>query len=134
MTTRKVKIVCISDTHGRHQDVVVPDGDVLIHAGDWTHFGKQRDADDFNAWLGTLPHQHKIVVNGNHESNATWKRQVKTILSNATHLVNETVTVRVGGGGGGGGDGGGDAGGAAAAAAPEAEEEEEADMDFDLFD
>lgn len=26
-------VVCISDTHGVHEDVHIPDGDVLIHAG-----------------------------------------------------------------------------------------------------
>ena len=41
---------------------------------------------DFNSWLGTLPHKHKIVVNGNHESNSDWKADTATILSNATFL------------------------------------------------
>ena len=27
----------------------------------------QDDAEDFNAWLGELPHAHKVVVEGNHE-------------------------------------------------------------------
>ena len=32
--------VCISDTHGRHREIdSVPDGDVLIHAGDFTDTG-----------------------------------------------------------------------------------------------
>jgi len=33
-----MKIVALSDTHGMHHSVEVPDGDVLIHAGDWSHF------------------------------------------------------------------------------------------------
>lgn len=48
---------------------------------------------DFNEWLGTLPHKHKIVVNGNHESNAPWKNDVHTLISNATFLVQESVTI-----------------------------------------
>lgn len=28
------------------------DADILIHAGDFTHFGKEKDAKDMNAWLG----------------------------------------------------------------------------------
>mmetsp|Transcript_27167 Transcript_27167/g.47410 ORF Transcript_27167/g.47410 Transcript_27167/m.47410 type:complete len:121 (+) Transcript_27167:41-403(+) len=59
-----LKVVCVSDTHGRHRKVNVPAGDVLIHAGDWTHFGKLRDVTDFNEWLGEQPHKHKIVING----------------------------------------------------------------------
>ena len=72
-----LSVVMISDTHGRHRDVAVPTADILIHAGDFTHFGKRQDAEDFNAWLTELPHQHKIVVNGNHEHNADWKHQVR---------------------------------------------------------
>lgn len=37
-----LKVVCISDTHGTHASVQVPDGDILIHAGDFTKVG----------WLG----------------------------------------------------------------------------------
>ena len=59
-----IRVVCISDTHGRHRDCEIPNGDVLIHAGDFTRYGKRADADDFNKWLGELPHRHKIVVNG----------------------------------------------------------------------
>merc|ERR1711934_1049790 len=47
-----VTIACCSDTHGAHRDVRVPDADVLIHAGDFTRFGKIEDAQDFNIWLG----------------------------------------------------------------------------------
>ena len=34
-----LRIVCISDTHGKHRNLVVPDGDVLVHAGDITSKG-----------------------------------------------------------------------------------------------
>ena len=33
-----MKIVCLFDTHELHRDVEVPDGDLLIHAGDITFF------------------------------------------------------------------------------------------------
>jgi len=61
------RIVCISDTHGRHDQVVVPDGDILIHAGDCTRFGTLTDLIDFLKWLAALPHRHKILVAGNHD-------------------------------------------------------------------
>lgn len=62
-----MRIVCISDTHGLHHHVDVPAGDLLVHAGDFTTHGTWQDLDDFNAWLGALPHRHKIVVAGNHD-------------------------------------------------------------------
>jgi calcineurin-like phosphoesterase family protein len=87
-----VKIVIISDTHNDHRSLVIPDGDVLIHGGDFTTFGKEEHAEDFNAWLGTLPHRIKIVVNGNHECNAPWKAKTREMLTNAVFLQDEYFT------------------------------------------
>lgn len=64
---RLLKIVCISDTHSRHDALEVPDGDILIHAGDFSVAGDFFEIRDFNDWLGTLPHKHKIVIAGNHD-------------------------------------------------------------------
>jgi predicted phosphohydrolase len=64
----KLRLVLLSDTHQLHRQVEVPDGDILIHAGDFTMFAESMEAVvDFNDWLGELPHRYKIVVPGNHE-------------------------------------------------------------------
>lgn len=65
----KVRFVCISDTHGKLDEIVemVPDGDVLIHAGDFTNYGDVNEVIQFNAAMGMLPHKHKLVIAGNHE-------------------------------------------------------------------
>jgi len=34
------KIVFISDTHGLHGQMQVPEGDILVHAGDMTNVGR----------------------------------------------------------------------------------------------
>lgn len=47
--------------------VNVPDGDVLIHAGDSTAMGTARELWEFNACLRALPHKYKIVIAGNHD-------------------------------------------------------------------
>ena len=62
-----MKIVAISDTHGMHDKVNVPDGDLLIHAGDFCSYGTRQDLEDFCLWLKVLPHKYKIVVAGNHD-------------------------------------------------------------------
>jgi predicted phosphodiesterase len=62
-----MRIVCVSDTHGHHAGLAVPDGDLLIHAGDATMSGSPEELDEFDAWLGTLPHRHKVVIAGNHD-------------------------------------------------------------------
>ena len=65
----KIRIVCMSDTHAltRHLKFDVPDGDIFIHAGDFSACGKLSEIQEFNNWLGDLPHEHKLVISGNHE-------------------------------------------------------------------
>jgi Icc-related predicted phosphoesterase len=62
-----MKIVAISDTHEQHSQVIVPDGDVLVHAGDFTNLGKIPAIADFADWMKAQPHQHKVMVAGNHD-------------------------------------------------------------------
>jgi len=86
-----MKLVLISDTHARHRKVNVPDGDILVHAGDVTITGEFRVLEDFHTWLGELPHKHKIVIPGNHDFGAeNWH---KLPFTNGTLLLDEAVTV-----------------------------------------
>lgn len=62
-----MRLVLLSDTHGLHRAVPIPDGDLLLVAGDITRFGRLSDIDDFDALLATLPHPHKVFVAGNHD-------------------------------------------------------------------
>lgn len=62
-----MRIVALSDTHGFHKFLNVPDGDVLVHAGDFSMAASYRDVVEFTEWLDDLPHKHKIVVPGNHD-------------------------------------------------------------------
>ena len=50
-----------------HMRKKLPDGDILIHAGDFTRCGHLSEVREFNAWLKSQPHKHKIVIAGNHE-------------------------------------------------------------------
>lgn len=60
-----IKIVCISDTH--NTTPYVPDGDILLHAGDLTNNGTFAEVQAQLDWLNSLPHAHKIAVAGNHD-------------------------------------------------------------------
>ncbi|KJR87996.1 phosphoesterase [Sporothrix schenckii 1099-18] len=64
-TADGVSVVCISDTHN-HQPRL-PDGDVLIHAGDLTQSGSFIELEETLAWLRRQTHAVKIVVAGNHD-------------------------------------------------------------------
>jgi 3',5'-cyclic AMP phosphodiesterase CpdA len=61
------KIVCISDTHSLLPSKEIPNGDVLIHAGDFSNVGHQKDYQAFHEFLDQLPHKHKIFIAGNHD-------------------------------------------------------------------
>lgn len=89
-----LRLVAISDTHNRHDQMVVPDGDVLVHGGDFTGRGTPDEIRAFNDWLGTLPHRHKVVIAGNHD----WGFQIspenaRAALTNAIYLEDSGVEI-----------------------------------------
>lgn len=63
-----MKIVCISDSHGINEKAELPDGDVLIHAGDLSLLGLPHEIQHALAWLRKQPHKHKFVIGGNHDN------------------------------------------------------------------
>jgi len=60
-----VSVVCISDTHNNQP--TLPDGDVLIHAGDLTNSGTFEELQSALSWLSAQPHAVKVVIAGNHD-------------------------------------------------------------------
>lgn len=62
-----IRVVCISDTHTLEWPEV-PDGDLLIHAGDLANDGSVCEIQAAVDWLRSLPHPHKVVIGGNHDS------------------------------------------------------------------
>jgi Icc-related predicted phosphoesterase len=93
-TGTALRLVLLSDTHELHREVDVPDGDIFIHAGDFTMFSKSMEAVvDFNDWLGELPHRHKIVVPGNHEFFLEADPSERFMLDNAIVLINEGTEI-----------------------------------------
>ncbi|MCI0387474.1 MAG: metallophosphatase domain-containing protein [Acidobacteria bacterium] len=89
---RKIRIVAISDTHSRHQRINVPEGDILIHAGDVTMAGGVAEIAAFDNWLGTLPHPVKLFCAGNHD--LLFERNpalARSLITNATYLQDELI-------------------------------------------
>jgi Icc-related predicted phosphoesterase len=64
-----LRIVAFSDTHGMHLQLgKLPEGDVIIHAGDLSGRGSPTQCEDFIYWMGKLPgYSHRIIVPGNHD-------------------------------------------------------------------
>ncbi len=59
-------IDCIGDLHGLKP--ILPGGDVLILAGDYTAEGKLNQWDGFFRWLKDQPYHEKILIAGNHDN------------------------------------------------------------------
>lgn len=64
-----MKCVAFSDTHGYSGiKFIIPDGDLLIFAGDFSYLGiDNREIEEFAAFLKKLPHKHKVIIAGNHD-------------------------------------------------------------------
>jgi Icc-related predicted phosphoesterase len=90
----KTRIVAISDTHNKHRALKIPDGDILVHAGDLTDMGDLADVEDFNDWLGTLPHPQKLVIAGNHDFCLENEPEAaEPLLTNCIYLRDNAVTL-----------------------------------------
>ena len=62
-----MRIVVIGCTHGQTMHHDIPDGDVLIHTGDFCAHGTFEDMMRFEVWFAKQPHKHKIFIAGNHD-------------------------------------------------------------------
>lgn len=89
-----MKIIAISDSHGLHNQLDLPEGDVLIHAGDVSRSGTIGQLQEFNRWLGTLSFSNIILSPGNHdlvfERNITLARE---IMTNCHVLLDEEIVI-----------------------------------------
>ncbi|TVY78297.1 putative rhamnogalacturonate lyase C [Lachnellula suecica] len=61
----RICIICISDTHNAKPSL--PDGDILLHAGDLSQYGTFDEIQAQLDWLNAQPHKHKIIIAGNHD-------------------------------------------------------------------
>jgi methionine--tRNA ligase beta chain len=92
-----MKVVLISDSHGRHESIYVMkpedsvsnietlyhisgmlynhmssvylphDADMIIHGGDMSMMGEEYEIDKFLKWYSNLPYKYKILIAGNHD-------------------------------------------------------------------
>ncbi|HET9100265.1 MAG TPA: metallophosphatase domain-containing protein [Acidobacteriaceae bacterium] len=91
-----MRLVMISDTHGLHNRIEgLPDGDVLVHAGDFMNAGSDpEEISSFNRWLGEQPFKNRIVCSGNHDRYfQNHPMEARALLTNAIYLENAGVTI-----------------------------------------
>lgn len=72
----------------------MPDGDVLLHAGDLTDDG---NVDEIEAWLNSLSHERIIVTPGNHDIALEGLTRLRAALAKryprATTLIDQETVV-----------------------------------------
>jgi len=97
-----MRLVCISDTHNLSlSELDLPEGDLLIHAGDATMRGSNDEVTLFNKELGLVKdrYTHGIVFTpGNHDFyfehiSAFRRAKHEHRITNATLVMHETVEV-----------------------------------------
>jgi len=95
-----MKITFISDTHTKHNQVTatLPGGDVLIHAGDMSSMGYEKEITDFLKWFNGLDnYTHKIFIAGNHDwgfqESPDMCRELLKMYPNVTYLQDNTEVI-----------------------------------------
>lgn len=89
-----MKLVLLSDTHTMHEQVVVPQGDVLVHAGDMALDGRLSEVQDALDWLNSQPFEHIVAIAGNHDfafERGRLKDSLK--LGRVTYLENDSCEI-----------------------------------------
>jgi predicted phosphohydrolase len=62
-----LRFVFISDTHSKHDLLDLPNGEVLLHCGDFSKRGEVGEIQVFLDWLEAQPHPYKVLIAGNHD-------------------------------------------------------------------
>jgi len=91
------KVVCISDLQNLCNEIkseMLPDGDLLLVAGDLGGWGTKEELVGINNWFGKISHKYKkiICIAGNHDE-CLMELDGHKILTNCTYLQDELIEV-----------------------------------------
>ena len=88
-----MRIVHLSDTHNLHKEMDhLPEGDVVIHSGDFSFAGTENEALDFIGWFMSLPFEYKIFIAGNHD-NFLFDANIEGMPENCFYLSNSGIEI-----------------------------------------
>ncbi len=88
-----MKIIAFADTHTQHERLTIPEGDILIFAGDISGSGELHEIKRFNEWLGRLSHKYKFVIPGNHDRNFATNPETKGMINNAFFMMDQEFSI-----------------------------------------
>lgn len=86
------KLVIISDTHEKEKKLILPEGDILIHAGDFNIFNISH-VYRLNKWFNSLDFKHIIFVGGNHDNTFASLSNPQDYFDKAIYLENTSVEI-----------------------------------------
>ena len=89
-----MKILHISDTHGRHMELgELPKADVLVHTGDLSNWGSEDEVLTAVEWLMGLPYKYKVFLAGNHDFCLFDAENIEGLPENVYFLHNSGVVI-----------------------------------------
>ena len=87
-------VLHLSDTHGLHGRLgELPSANVLVHSGDISQNGTEKEVLDFLNWFIALDCPHKIFVAGNHDLCLRPAAGIENLPANVHFLQDRSVTI-----------------------------------------
>jgi Icc-related predicted phosphoesterase len=89
-----LRLVCLSDLHSLKPACPIPEGDVLVIAGDICGHGTLYEIKAFDSFLADLPHRHKLLIAGNHD----WPfsrvpKKARALIKHAVYLQDSGIDI-----------------------------------------
>ena len=89
-----MRLVAVADTHLFHDELVVPDGDVFVHAGDMCQGGSLEELERAVRWIRALPHRTKVIIAGNHDfAFAEHEAAARALVADFVYLQDAGATI-----------------------------------------
>lgn len=96
-----MKILHISDTHGYHELLKIPnDIDIIIHSGDFSNnhnvYINEQETHNFLQWYSNLNIKYKILIAGNHDALAfKWSKKFKMLCKDMNIIYLEHNSIKI---------------------------------------
>ena len=91
-----MKILLISDTHRRHEELELEEADMIIHCGDYS--SAEMSFFYFLKWFNELDYKYKIFISGNHDQKAAKLgadkiKKLSSLFGDAIYLEDESIEI-----------------------------------------
>lgn len=96
-----LRVVVVSDTHGRYRQLAIPPADILLHCGDclanyrFSKASKTSALLDFLEWINAQPCSVKLFIGGNHDGflEEYTPEAIRKMAAPAVYLCHESAII-----------------------------------------